>query len=105
MPSSPVSGQRRFNPCPCGFFGDPKRECRCSTVQVQRYRNRISGPLRDSIDIQLEVPAVELREVSSKQEAANTCRPRNGYFLLNIEHVALNSAVLNLILEFAMRTC
>jgi magnesium chelatase family protein len=57
-----------LNPCPCGHFGNPRRDCRCSTVQVQRYRNRISGPLLDRIDIQLEVPAVELREVASKEE-------------------------------------
>src|SRR5580693_4092525 len=56
------------NPCPCGFFGDPKRECRCSLVQVQRYRNRISGPLLDRIDIQVEVPAVEYREIASKEQ-------------------------------------
>ena len=57
-----------LNPCPCGFFGDPKRECRCSLVQVQRYRDRISGPLLDRIDIQLEVPAIEFREIASKEQ-------------------------------------
>ncbi len=51
--------------CPCGFFGDLKRECRCSPVQVQRYRQRISGPLLDRIDLHIEVPAVEYRDVSS----------------------------------------
>ncbi len=56
-----------LNPCPCGFYGDPKRECRCSLVQVQRYRDRISGPLLDRIDIHLEVPPVEFREISSKE--------------------------------------
>ena len=54
-----------MNPCPCGFFGDLKRECRCSSVQVQRYRQRISGPLLDRIDLHVEVPAVEYRDVSS----------------------------------------
>src|SRR4051812_47649869 len=48
-----------LNPCPCGFYGDPKRECRCTLVQVQRYRDRISGPLLDRIDIHLEVPPIQ----------------------------------------------
>ena len=54
-----------MNPCPCGYFGDLKRECRCSPVQVQRYRQRISGPLLDRIDLHIEVPAVEYRDISS----------------------------------------
>jgi magnesium chelatase family protein len=54
-----------MNPCPCGYFGDLKRECRCSPTQVQRYRQRISGPLLDRIDLHLEVPAVEFRDLSS----------------------------------------
>jgi magnesium chelatase family protein len=54
-----------MNPCKCGFFGDPKRECRCSPVDVQRYRDRISGPLLDRIDIHVEVPAVQYRDISS----------------------------------------
>ncbi|MCX6966335.1 MAG: YifB family Mg chelatase-like AAA ATPase, partial [Verrucomicrobia bacterium] len=53
-----------LNPCPCGFFGDLKRECRCSAVQVQRYRQRISGPLLDRIDIHLEVPAVHFKDLT-----------------------------------------
>ena len=56
-----------MNPCPCGYFGDLKRECRCSPVQVQRYRQRISGPLLDRIDLHIEVPAVEYREISSER--------------------------------------
>src|SRR3989440_1758034 len=56
-----------MNPCPCGYFGDLKRECRCSPVQVQRYRQRISGPLLDRIDLHIEVPAVEYRDVSSER--------------------------------------
>jgi magnesium chelatase family protein len=54
-----------MNPCPCGYFGDLKRECRCSPVQVQRYRQRISGPLLDRIDLHIEVPAVEYKDISS----------------------------------------
>src|SRR5450755_2725613 len=55
------------HPCPCGYFGDLKRECRCSPVQVQRYRQRISGPLLDRIDLHIEVPAVEYRDISSER--------------------------------------
>jgi magnesium chelatase family protein len=46
-----------MNPCPCGFLGDRRRACRCSDPQVQRYASRISGPLRDRIDLVVEVPA------------------------------------------------
>src|SRR5438094_1370091 len=56
-----------MNPCPCGYFGDLKRECRCGPVQVQRYRQRISGPLLDRIDLHIEVPAVEYRDVASQR--------------------------------------
>ena len=55
-----------MNPCGCGFFGDPQHECTCSPQQVQRYRARISGPLLDRIDIQVEVPAVKYKELSDK---------------------------------------
>src|SRR5689334_12480983 len=55
------------HPCPCGYFGDLKRECRCAPTQVQRYRQRISGPLLDRIDLHIEVPAVEYRDVSSER--------------------------------------
>lgn len=52
-----------MNPCPCGFWNDPTRECRCSPVQIQRYVGRISGPLLDRIDIHIDVPAVKFREL------------------------------------------
>jgi magnesium chelatase family protein len=58
-----------MNPCACGYFGDPKRECRCSPRQVENYRNRISGPLLDRIDIHVEAPAVEFKELSSDARA------------------------------------
>jgi len=58
-----------MNPCACGYFGDPKRECRCSPKQVENYRNRISGPLLDRIDIHVEAPAVEFKELSSNERA------------------------------------
>src|SRR6202171_2216214 len=69
-----------MNPCPCGYFGDLKRECRCGPVQVQRYRQRISGPLLDRIDLHIEVPAVEYRDISSTrvEEGSAALRERVG---------------------------
>ena len=61
-----------MNPCACGYFGDPKRECRCSPKQVENYRNRISGPLLDRIDIHVEAPAVEYKELSSEERAESS---------------------------------
>lgn len=61
-----------MNPCPCGFFGDLKRECRCGQLQVQRYRQRISGPLLDRIDIHIVVPPVEYRDISSSRMEENS---------------------------------
>src|SRR5580704_15354361 len=52
-----------MSPCPCGFFGDPTRECHCSPMQIQRYVSKISGPLLDRIDIHIEVPAVKYKEL------------------------------------------
>src|SRR5215467_13001333 len=53
-----------MNPCPCGFWNDPTRECRCSPAQIERYVGRISGPLLDRIDIHIDVPAVKFRELA-----------------------------------------
>ena len=52
-----------MNPCPCGFWNDPTRQCRCSPAQIQRYVGRISGPLLDRIDIHIDVPAVKFKEL------------------------------------------
>jgi len=54
-----------MNPCPCGYYGDAKRECRCSPRQIENYRQRISGPLLDRIDIHCEVPMVDFRELTA----------------------------------------
>ena len=54
-----------MNPCPCGYYTDPGKECTCSAPQVQRYLSRVSGPLLDRIDIHVEVPAVRYKELSS----------------------------------------
>ena len=55
-----------MNPCPCGFFNDPKRECKCSPLQIQRYVAKISGPLLDRIDIHIDVPAVKFVELTNQ---------------------------------------
>ena len=54
-----------MNPCPCGFFGSRQKKCRCSKAEIRRYLDRVSGPLLDRIDIQIEVDAVPVREISS----------------------------------------
>jgi magnesium chelatase family protein len=54
-----------MNPCPCGYYTDPKRECRCSEKQIYNYRNKISGPLLDRIDIHIEVPPVTYEDLST----------------------------------------
>lgn len=55
-----------MNPCPCGFAGDPKRECHCSEPALRRYRSRLSGPILDRIDLHIDVPAVPFEELSSQ---------------------------------------
>jgi len=55
-----------MNPCPCGFWNDPTRECRCTPLQIQRYVGRISGPLLDRIDIHIDVPAVRFKELTGE---------------------------------------
>ncbi len=55
-----------MNPCPCGFFGHPKRECTCPDGAAKRYLSRISGPMLDRIDIHIEVPPVDFEKLSSK---------------------------------------
>src|SRR5207302_8875853 len=52
-----------MNPCPCGYFGDPTRECHCTPPMLQRYVSKVSGPLLDRIDIHIEVPAVQYKEL------------------------------------------
>lgn len=65
-----------MNPCPCGYAGDPQRTCGCSTANVLRYRNRVSGPLLDRIDIHVEVPPVRYRELSRAGEGESSASLR-----------------------------
>ncbi|HEX8160814.1 MAG TPA: YifB family Mg chelatase-like AAA ATPase [Pyrinomonadaceae bacterium] len=61
-----------MNPCPCGFWNDPTRECRCTPMQIQRYVGRISGPLLDRIDIHVDVPAVRFKELAGEGAPAES---------------------------------
>ena len=67
-----------MNPCPCGYFGSEQKRCSCSMDRVRDYRNRISGPLLDRIDIHIEVPAVPYRELKGARrgETSQTVRKR-----------------------------
>ncbi len=67
-----------MNPCPCGFHGDPVRECRCAPSAVSRYQKRISGPLLDRIDIHLEVPRIDYEQLADRRpgEASTAIRTR-----------------------------
>jgi magnesium chelatase family protein len=57
-----------MNPCPCGFYTDPAKDCTCSQVFIQKYMSRISGPMLDRIDIHIEVPPVKYQELSSERK-------------------------------------
>lgn len=61
-----------LNPCPCGYRTDPRRPCRCSVGEIQRYMSKLSGPLLDRIDIHVEVPAVSFEELSSHEQEGLT---------------------------------
>lgn len=69
-----------MNPCPCGYFSDPTRECHCTPTQIQRYAARLSGPLLDRIDIHIDVPMVKCNELrgaaSGKGEPSAAIRER-----------------------------
>lgn len=54
-----------MNPCPCGFYTDPTKECTCNLQMIQKYMTKVSGPLLDRIDIHIEVPAVKYKELAS----------------------------------------
>lgn len=57
-----------MNPCPCGFYGDNLHECTCTPYQVQRYRSRVSGPILDRIDLHVEVPRLELKDLKNDEQ-------------------------------------
>ena len=65
-----------MNPCPCGFRNDRTRECQCTTPMIQRYISKISGPLMDRIDIHIDVPAVNYKEMRSTHEPESSAKIR-----------------------------
>ncbi|MDE6273055.1 MAG: YifB family Mg chelatase-like AAA ATPase [Muribaculaceae bacterium] len=65
-----------MNPCPCGYYGHPKRRCTCQPGQVSRYMNKISGPLLDRIDIQIEIQPVEFDQLASREQGESSASIR-----------------------------
>ncbi|MEW6545077.1 MAG: YifB family Mg chelatase-like AAA ATPase [Nitrospirota bacterium] len=67
-----------MNPCPCGYYGDTTRECRCTPHEIRKYRSRLSGPLLDRLDIHVEVPPVPVRELgrADRREPSAAIRER-----------------------------
>ena len=65
-----------MNPCPCGYFNDKSRECTCTPPMIQRYVSKVSGPLLDRIDIHIEVPAMQYKELRSNATAEGSAEIR-----------------------------
>src|SRR5690606_20209061 len=61
-----------MNPCPCGYYNHPEKECICGVAVVQRYLSKISGPLLDRIDLHVEVTPIEFNELSSSRKAESS---------------------------------
>lgn len=106
------------NPCPCGYLGDPKKECHCSTWQILNYRKKLSGPIMDRIDIHLTVPAVDVNhlmigknEINNNEKSINIgkrilqARKIQNERFKNLVHIHSNSDMKNSHLkEFANLT-
>ncbi len=65
-----------FNPCPCGYLGDSKKQCKCSRKSVYRYLSKLSGPIMDRIDIQISLQSVEFEQIQSKTHALSSAMMR-----------------------------
>jgi magnesium chelatase family protein len=66
-----------LNPCPCGYRNDPRRACHCTVTVIEKYMGKISGPLLDRIDIQIEVPAVPFKELSAERAGTSSKEMRD----------------------------
>jgi len=91
-----------MNGCPCGNLGNPHRECRCLPAQIEKYRTKISGPLLDRIDLHVEVPLVNYKELSddkpgessaSIRERVMACRERQLHRFQKHKHITSNGAM------------
>ena len=65
-----------MNPCPCGYLGHPEKECTCTPAAIRRYHRRISGPILDRIDMHIDVPAVEYKQIASRKKAETSAAIR-----------------------------
>lgn len=70
-----------MNPCPCGYFGHYNQRCRCTPEQIQRYKNKLSGPLLDRIDMNIDVPALKPEELSHQQSSESSASMRSRVML------------------------
>jgi len=93
-----------MNPCPCGFLGDSRNRCRCTETDIRRYKAKISGPLLDRIDIHLDVPALEYKDMSSDhlgessaqiKSRVDTARQRQLHRYADVEGVYCNAQMSN----------
>jgi magnesium chelatase family protein len=66
-----------MNPCPCGFYNHPEKECMCGPINVQKYLNKVSGPLLDRIDIHIEVTPVSFDQLSERRKSENSSSIRD----------------------------
>lgn len=80
-----------MNPCPCGYFTDPRKPCKCSPPQIDKYLARISGPLIDRIDIHIEVPAVPYRELRGDRDGTPSAEMREQVIAARRRQAARNN--------------
>ena len=83
-----------MNPCPCGYYNHPTRNCVCSPGQVQRYLNKISGPLLDRIDIQVEIVPVPFEEISKSTPGESSASIRER--VVRARQIKANALLMNM---------
>ncbi len=91
-----------MNPCPCGFYTDPKKACHCTPVQIQRYLSKISGPLLDRIDIHIEVPPLKYKELAADditKESDGICQTVTGCRKLQGKRFKRSAASVNALMS------